>query len=137
MGRPITPEEENKMREMLLAGMQTKEVAKALGRGTTVVTEFRRKNGITDRWTEAERAYVIENYDRMTAQDIAYRLGRTRSAVLSFVCRNKVPSSKFRAWKTNETKWLKANFHLGITRCALHLGRSRTAVAKKMLEIGV
>lgn len=134
----LTDKDKAKLRKMLLANVDDDEICLVMGISKITVNRYKWAWHMSAKWTEGEKQFVFDNYDKMSCQEMAEALGRTSKAVQGYLSRcDSIKPRKCVEWKMSDLKWLKKNYPLGITKCALHLGRSREAVAKKMLALGV
>lgn len=58
--------------------------------------KVKRQNGLDSKFrnhfSEEEKQYIIENYKKLTAKEIANKLGRTEQAIFAFWSNNKISS---------------------------------------------
>jgi hypothetical protein len=89
-------------------------------------------------WTPEEKAYLVENAQRFTAEYIALRLGRTTRAVFTRASRMKIPLSSGKRWTTAEVRFLEQNAGTMKTAdIAAALGRDCQAVRNKACILGI
>ena len=89
-------------------------------------------------WSPAEKAFLVENAQRFTAEYIALRLGRTTRAVFTRASRMQIPLSTGKRWTPAEVKFLEENAATMKTAdIASALGRDRQAVRNKASNLGI
>jgi len=86
------------------------------------------------RWSADERAFVLENFKKMSYRQIAKRLGRGEAATAAMAL--KLGLIK-KYWTPEEENFLRDNYHRGLNWCAERLGRSRFAVCIRGKSIGL
>lgn len=92
--------------------------------------------GVPNRWTEADKAFVLENAERMTDAEISAQLGRSTQLVSQL--RRELCGLKRRPWTPEEEQWLMENWGVatydGICR---KLGRSKAAIQVRVQRLGL
>lgn len=92
-----------------------------------------------DRWTEAEKEFLRNNYLTLQHKQIAETLGRTSSAVRD-KCYELSLRKKSDDWTESETDLLRqyyANDEINLNQLASLLGRHKTNVSRKARELGL
>lgn len=91
------------------------------------------------RWTEEETKYLLENYNELTDEELAGKLGRSRKAVSSK--REKMGLRKDAAdnqWTMKEVVYLKKYYRqMTDKEIAAVLGRSRKGVTEQRRRMGM
>lgn len=87
-------------------------------------------------WSEKEINYLVENYGKMSATQIAEVLGRTPSSVKHKLNRINIRSPK--EWSKEELQFLKDNYRtMTYNQMANVLGRTKAAVDLKVNRLGL
>ena len=120
-----------------LAGtMKPAEIAQRLGRTESAVRNRARVHGISiatthphKRWTYDETAYLFLNYERLTIQQMAAKLGRSYESV-SQKCRELDLDCKTYSYKNHNTKYSAEDVEL--CRELFAGGMQRSLIAEKL-----
>ena len=91
-----------------------------------------------DRYSESEKQFVIENYNKMTKKEIARCIGRSESSVKTFGQRNGLCGKSSKKWTDDEIEFLKNNYmNMTQQEMADKLGRGYTAIKTKCSLLGL
>lgn len=129
---------EDHQRLVFLAGtMRPDEIARLLGRTESAVRNRARVHGISVAtvylnrrpWTYDETAYLFKNYQRMTIQRMADKLGRTYTSV-GQKCRELELDCKIYGYKNHKTKYSTEDVEL--CRALFAEGLTRSQIAEKI-----
>lgn len=89
-------------------------------------------------YSEYERNFVIDNYNKMTKKEIANHIGRSESSVKTFGQRNGLCGKSSRKWTDDEIEFLKNNYmNMTQQEMASELGRGYSAIKTKCSLLGL
>lgn len=138
----ITPELIEKLRELVEAGKQNKEISEILGIGTTTITTYKKKYNITYKKLTAEdrKDEIIELYTSgMSTRDIASKFGYSSQTTI----KNILNKYGVEGNKEKEIKRIKEEISKVCSDCnsiyevSKKVGCSVTTVRKYMSELGL
>ena len=91
-----------------------------------------------NKYSESEKKFVIENYNKMTKREIAKHIGRSESSVKTFGQRNGLCGQPSKKWTDDEIEFLKNNYmNMTQQEMANELGRGYTAIKTKCSLLGL
>ena len=91
------------------------------------------------RWTDAEKAFLRENYNRLSLKDMAATLGRTPGATHMQAGSLGLCAPAATPWSNSEREFLRQGYRDGIplAQMAEHLGRSRMTLVEQAGKLGL
>lgn len=91
-----------------------------------------------ERWSEAEEAFLRENFGKLTYGEIAEKLGRTKRAVCHKAFKLGFSADAYAPWKQEEVDFLRENFSsMSSLDLAVRLKKTVHAVRRKAHKLGL
>lgn len=92
------------------------------------------------KWTKEEEQYIVDNYKKLTDEEIGERLNRTKYAVR--MRRTKtlgISKAKYRRgmYTKEEERYIADNLHKGVRAIAQRLGRTNSGIQNKITMMGL
>jgi len=89
------------------------------------------------RWMEADIEFLRDNYAEMTSEEIATRMGISKSSVEMKIFKLGLKKSNSKTWKSDEIDYLRSNKNLTYTELAETMGVSKGSVRFQFNKLNI
>lgn len=137
-GKPLTEEDLEKIRELCNSGVPDEEIADKLDISPRTVSKKRRKAGLYSSlpWSEEEKEFLKNNYQKLTYRQIADHLDRPINGVSHQA--ERLNLKKEERWTDEEIEFLEEHYgKISAKEIGDKIGRSHKAVRDKAIRVGL